>query len=50
MSNFLSTDNIIVGLLKNMLRKNISFHQEGFMVKDEISFKIKLIYLDLIKN
>jgi len=35
-------DNIIVGLLKNMLLKNTAYTNEGFEVYDEDFFKVKL--------
>lgn len=42
MGGLLKKNNIIIGLLKNMLRKNIYYAQEGFKVFDEHSFKVKL--------
>lgn len=35
-------DNIIVGLLKNMIRKNITHHSEGFKVFDDFFFEVEL--------
>jgi len=35
-------DNIIVGLLKNMLRKNVGYGREGFMVYDNYFFIVEL--------
>ncbi|QXP68960.1 hypothetical protein H0I29_09905 [Polaribacter sp. R2A056_3_33] len=35
-------DNIIVGLLKNMIRKNITYQSEGFKVFDDFFFEVEL--------
>ena len=39
---YLKNDNIIVGLLKNMIRKNNSYHSEGFKVFDNFFFVVEL--------
>ena len=39
---YLKNDNIIVGLLKNMIRKNNSYHSEGFKVFDNFFFEVEL--------
>ena len=38
----LKADNIIVGLLKNFLRKNITHGKEFFILKNKHSFKVEL--------
>ena len=35
-------NNTIIGLLKNMLRKNETFHKEGFIEHDDVFFKVVL--------
>ena len=39
---YLKDNNVIVGLLKNMIRKNISYHSEGFKVFDNFFFEVEL--------
>lgn len=39
---YLKNDNIIVGLLKNLLKKNTFYHSEGFKVFDEYFFEFEL--------
>lgn len=39
---YLKNDNIIVGLLKNMIRKNTSYHSEVFIVFDDFFFEVEL--------
>ncbi|MCI2228292.1 hypothetical protein MC378_03865 [Polaribacter sp. MSW13] len=39
---YLKSDNIIVGLLKNMIRKNTFYHSEGFKVFDNFFFVVEL--------
>lgn len=39
---YLKNDNIIVGLLKNMIRKNTFYPSEGFKVFDNFYFEVEL--------
>ena len=39
---YLKNDNIIVGLLKNMIRKNTFYQSEGFKVFDNFFFEVEL--------
>lgn len=39
---YLKDNNVIVGLLKNMIRKNFSNHKEGFKVYDNFYFAVEL--------
>ena len=39
---YFKNDNVIVGLLKNLIKKNTFYHSEGFKVFDEYFFEIEL--------
>ncbi|WP_027126300.1 hypothetical protein [Gelidibacter mesophilus] len=39
---YLKNDNIIVGLLKNLIKKNTFYHSEGFKVFDDYFFEFEL--------
>jgi|TARA_R100000479_G_scaffold51000_3_gene23994 hypothetical protein len=42
MNLYFKNDNVIVGLLKNLIKKNTFYHSEGFKVFDEYFFEIEL--------
>ena len=39
---YLMNDNIIVGLLKNLIKKNTIYHSEGFKVYNDFFFEFEL--------
>ena len=39
---YVKDNNVIVGLLKNMIRKNTTYHSEGFKVFDNFFFVVEL--------
>lgn len=50
MNMYFKNDNIIVGLLKNLIKKNTSYHSEGFKVFNEYFFILELDISGFEKN